>query len=466
MPYLHTASARLALVLSLLLLAPVPAALAQAQRYEVWLVDQANAGQGGSAVYIYPGESFGTAGLTAQPELVDLEMGAREVGDGPGVRPHLLLFNQKQSHAILAYVTSGHVQVIRASDRKIVSSVDIGDQAHGAVPAPDDSYILAANQNGKKLARIKANFTTEQFSHEVAADFDLKALESEQLPDNAPICPTIFGPDGKKVYVTLRGGGLLIMDTSTTPMRVLKTYTKEQIAPAGCGGVIVGTKMYVNSGTPTSSSLYVFDTTTDNLVKSLDLTNTGTDAHGMVVVGGGRYIWMANRGDNDNVVVIDTSTDSVVGTFVGVGQAPDLMDLAPSGDHVFVSSRGAANLTGGPSAKGEIPGMAVLSVKSGGREGELAYYVPLGAASSTADPHGIAVRRLAAPAAAPAPAAPARAAPAAPAPAAPAAAPAAPVQMPSALPRTGAPLLDLSLPAAGLAASLGGLLLVLRTRRR
>jgi DNA-binding beta-propeller fold protein YncE len=423
---------RLPGVLFVLLLALMPfAAAAQAPSYEVWVVDQADANMDGARIHIFSKASVGGAAWDNQREVVLLQPGAMGVGDGPGVRPHMLFFNNSHSHGILAYVASGHVQVIRASDRKVVASIDVGEQAHGAIPAPNDSYILVANQNGKKLARIKSDFAREQFTWEREADFDLKTIEGPDRPDNAPICPVLFAGNTSKAYVTLRGGGLAIVDTAATPMRVLKTFTKDEVAPAGCGGAVVGDKMYINSGTAAAGWLYVFDLKSDNLVKSTNLTSTGTDSHGVLALPGG-YLWAANRGNGDNVVVLDSRTDEQVGQFAGFGQAPDLMDISPDGGRVFMSLRGPNNLTGGPPAKGETPGLAVLDVRDGGRSGQRAFFVPIGPQGerAPADPHGIAVRRFAQQAVAP-------------------------VVAPTQLPRTGAPGVELLLLAGGAFGLLG-----------
>ena len=58
------------------------------------------------------------------------------------------------------------------------------------MPAPDDSFILVANQNGKKLAKIKSDYQQEQFSHNPAEDFDLKALEYG-WPVGMPLCRSL-----------------------------------------------------------------------------------------------------------------------------------------------------------------------------------------------------------------------------------------------------------------------------------
>jgi hypothetical protein len=419
---LWTACVSLALVLCVVLAGPSAPLAAQVgpADFELWAVDQADTDAGGNKLYVFRADQLLGPAPGGAPEVVDLFAGASGVGDGPGVRPHLLLFNNRHTHGILAAVASGHVLFIRAADRQVVGSVKVGDQAHGAVPAPDDQTVLVANQNGKRLARIRSNFATEQFQHEVAADLDLAALEDAEHADNAPICPLVFGNNSSKAYVSMRGGGLYVVDTAATPMQVVREYGKSQIAPAGCGGVAIGDKVYVNSGTGTSSDLYVLDSRTDAIVKHIPLTNVGLDAHGMVLTGGGRYLWMGFR-TSGNVVVVDTPSDEVVNNFVigaGRGQrptvpgaAPDLMDvvpgmaptfpcqpsstpmcIAPGGDRVFVSMRGPRPLTGGATAAGERTGIEVLAIGDGGRSGTRVTFIPLG--EDATDIHGVAVRLL------------------------------------------------------------------------
>ena len=377
--------------------------------YELWVVDQANPDVGGSKLYVYGGNQLGGNALSGAPEVVDLNAGAAGVGDGPGNRLHLLLFNARHTHGVLAAVATGHVLFIRASDRKVTGSVDVGDQAHGAVPSADDQIALVANQNGKRLARIRTDYANERYVHEAAADLDLAVLEDAEHPDNAPICPLMFVDGARKAYVTLRGGGMYVVDAAATPMRVIRQYGRSQIAPAGCGGMVWGNKVYINSGSPTSSDLYVFDSRTDALLKHIPLTQYGTDGHGLTFTGAGRYLWLANRGNGDNIVVIDTLRDEVVNVLSDVGPAPDLMDLspgilsrarcepasavaclAPGGTRAFVSMRPPNNLTGGPSAAGERSGVSVMSITEGGRSGSRLFFFPVG--GDATDTHALAVR--------------------------------------------------------------------------
>jgi hypothetical protein len=77
-------------------------------------------------------------------------------------------------------------------------------------------------------------------------------------PDNAPICP-IIDSTGVLNFVTLRGGGLFVIDGKTTPMSIVAEYDNTTVHPNGCLGAEVGNKMYIDSGGGTGANLYEAD---------------------------------------------------------------------------------------------------------------------------------------------------------------------------------------------------------------
>jgi DNA-binding beta-propeller fold protein YncE len=153
--------------------------------------------------------------------------------------------------------------------------------------------------------------------------------------------------------------------------------------------------MYVNSGTLKTGQLYVFDTFSDNLVKTIDLTEKGTDAHGVMLTGGGKYLGVLNR-TTDNATVVDTSTYEVVRVVEEIGDAPDLLDISPDGKWLFGTFRGPNPATGTHDIKGAHPSIGVIKLKRGGKAGKLKYTIPIGdqTPESNSDPHGIAIRTL------------------------------------------------------------------------
>jgi DNA-binding beta-propeller fold protein YncE len=437
---------RLFLVLTMAALVGGDRTAAQRPRnaaYEVWIVDQSDTRglDHGGALYIFAGDDLrGRDPASAKPaSVVDLgkETAAlcqQKTGTNP-VRPHMVLFNREHTHAVLAFVASGHVVIFDAAARKPLeclrtTQAPSGRQAHAAFPAPDGSYILVANQNGKRLERIDSNFTKNTFTHNPAAILDLATCTTPSgapcqapkiRPDNAPICPVV-SEAGDLAFVTLRGGGMLVVDPRATPMRIVAEYDMSAVNGNGCGGAQVGGQMYVNSGGRPGPMehlhLYGFDvyrfalnafrskgafppnTPAPKVVFQADGEH---DSHGMVTTGDGRYVWVMDR-HADVVEVLATANDGHVRTLALNGAltdnaAPDLTDISPAGDRVFVAFRGPTPLSGDPhNAKGSTPGLAIIEVLEGGRNGRLLGLLRLTNVGADgverADPHGLRVRRV------------------------------------------------------------------------
>ncbi len=51
--------------------------------------------------------------------------------------------------------------------------VDVGAQAHAALPSPDETYILVASQNGKRVHRINTDYLHNAFALDTNATLDL-----------------------------------------------------------------------------------------------------------------------------------------------------------------------------------------------------------------------------------------------------------------------------------------------------
>src|SRR5688572_13480425 len=97
--------------------------------FEVWLIDQSDTkGKNfGGTLYIFDGNDvMADNPAAAEPrEKVDLSgevagLCLSATGANP-VRPHMLLFNQSDRHAILSFVASGHVVILDAVTRKPLS---------------------------------------------------------------------------------------------------------------------------------------------------------------------------------------------------------------------------------------------------------------------------------------------------------------------------------------------------------
>ncbi len=170
--------------------APIPSPAPPS--YELWVVDQGDTTPaGGGTLYIYKGASLGDA-APAPAYTVNLGEAALGVGDGVGKHGHSIAFNPAMTHAVISFVDSGHVQVIRASDRKVVASIKMTGSAAGAAQphatavTPAGDAIIVANQGGKRLQRIAADFKNDVYKLDSAADLDLSVLEDADHPGNLP----------------------------------------------------------------------------------------------------------------------------------------------------------------------------------------------------------------------------------------------------------------------------------------
>ncbi len=384
--------------------------------YEVWLTDQSDTGkESGGFLYIYDGAQLAANPSTAKPtQTIDFsgEIGkfCEEATKKAVRRPHMLFFNANQDHAIISFL-SGQVLFMDAATKKPDACLSMGKNVHAAWPTPNQKMAIAANIAEKKFIRIWTDYAAHKFGFDPDKDvMNLGALESGERPDTSPICP-ITESSSQYAFVTLRGGGLIVVDVTTTPMKVVATLDNNQVHPAGCGGVQSGGTMYINSGggwpiAPLSYDVYALDLS--NLPKSISAKLVSqrddkfADSHGMAAVG--RYVWSADRAGN-NIEIIDTLSNLSVGsidltTDANKDPAPDLMDVAPDSQYIFVGLRGPAPLTGNDknvnNAKGTIPGVGVIHVDGGGKVGHYkgqAAITNMKDGKETADTHGIAVRK-------------------------------------------------------------------------
>ncbi len=237
-------------IIGLFLMLIVFAAFAEAKQYEVWTIDQSDTtADGGGTLYIYNGEDLeGENAPNAVPTVVDLGGAARtlclaQTGSAPR-RPHMFFFNADQTHAVIAFVATGHVLFMKAATQEPIHCIDVGVQAHAAVPSNDQTFVVVANQNGKLLQRINTNFQTNTFALDNAATINFATCVTPSgapcedpvlRPSSRPVCPVIDRNDNF-TFVTLAGGGLFVVDSRATPMAIVGEYDKSVVHPDGCGG--------------------------------------------------------------------------------------------------------------------------------------------------------------------------------------------------------------------------------------
>lgn len=65
-------------------------------------------------------------------------------------------------------------------------------------------------------------------------------------PNNVIICPIVS--DTGMIYMTMAAGGMLVADTTKTPMKIVAEYGNNEVNGVGCGGVHIGDKVWFDNG--------------------------------------------------------------------------------------------------------------------------------------------------------------------------------------------------------------------------
>lgn len=418
--------------------ASVVPTLANDKAYEVWLVDQSNSsglGYGGT-IYVFDGRELETRdpATVAPADVIDLggataALCLANTGVNP-VRPHMVVFNQRDTHAALTFVATGHVVFFDAATREPLECLRMAPgaggarQAHAGWPTEDDQYLLVANQNGKRFERIETNYATNTFTYNPADSLDLAVgttpnglprQDSALRPDNAPICPFVASDNGP-AFVSLRGGGLFVVDWQATPMSIVGEYDRANVPANGCGFIEARGWVFADAGGGTASNLdefavYRFPMSGYSIwnppnVPQRELLYTdpdahGRDAHGPAVTKDEKYTWIFDRGAN-LAEVFDSDSGERVNTVnlvspFSADPSVDLIGESPDRKFFYGSLRGPNPLSGDPhSSTGSTPGLLVMKLKSGGTDVQMLGVVrisnPDAGGIERADGHGIRVR--------------------------------------------------------------------------
>ena len=371
--------------------------------FEVWAVDQSpTSAEHGGLLYIWDGDDISDNASQATPEIIDLAVAASNANCPAPKKPHMVLANHtsnnpldfrfsRASHVVLANVGSGDTFFINIDSRSIVGCVNtVGGfngaggtaNTHAATASPDSSMVIVANIGAKGesgfLHKIQTDYTNDNYTFVETLPLDQfsNALGTSVA---RPICHD-FTADSEFAYVTMAGGGLLVVDVGsddgTTPMTVVKVYDKETVPGIGCGVARLPNDKIMTNGESGAKGgddfLYTFDASKaedgefENPVK---IELPGEDTHGAVACtdqDGNLFAITSMRVSND-VNFVDLQTNKVVATQsmatnFSLDPKPDVADIL--GKKMFIALRGHKPLTaiGSLESADRTPGVAVLTI--------------------------------------------------------------------------------------------------------
>ena len=286
----------------------------------------------------------------------------RVTGSSAGRSVHMSFWNSDGSALLVANLHGKileRIDVTRNSEGKITDvvfnqSASLGVGKNMEVKDSAKVYLGKNGQGNSMLGRISGSYQASALGNltpngwckeDKCTDDEEKSIVGRH--NNVIICPIIS--DNDNAYITFGGGGLLIADTKTTPMKIVGEYDNKHINGAGCGGVQVDNKMWLNAGVSASGAganqstftVYTIDDSqfgqtankpnfppaqlvfkdstntktignmdsdkSENSTGQLPKLTTRRDAHGMARTISGNYIHNVDRIQN-NVEVFDTKT--------------------------------------------------------------------------------------------------------------------------------------------------------------
>lgn len=285
-----------------------------------------------------------------------------------GAEPHTINFSPDGSYGYVSNLGNGDLIVVRAEDRQIVATLDLGTTfTHDTKASPDGSILLSANPVTGILTRIAANEEAETWTP--AGSLDLRAVTGR-----GPVC-VAFRSDGERAYVSLFGaaGGIAVVDVpSMAIVGVLPTA-----GSVACGLVQSkdGRTIFVDSNGGTGH-FYRLDTETDTLTEETGYGSIGAGLHGFVVTANETRAYIAAV-VTDEIKVLNLNGNEVTTISVdsrpGIRDAPD--SVARRGSNIYVTLRFAGQ---------------VARIKT--QSGTVDYFDVTPAVTSGYAVHGIAVR--------------------------------------------------------------------------
>ena len=256
----------------------------------------------------------------------------------PGTGPHITMFSPLGDYAYVSGMRNGTLSILRADDRHIVQTLNLGPTlTHQAKPSPDGSVLLVTQIASRTLIKIAADEAAE--SWQVVGRLSFASL------GKPPIC-SVFRDDGQRAYVSMLPDGIAIVDVPT--MTHIGTFATDGFVACGMTMSRRG-RIVTLASSGGGGHVYRLDTATDTL------TDAGTlgaaDWHSFHM-SPNEKIGFGTSPHSDEIVLADLTgpTVSPIATLrldptPGIGNdQPDAINPAVRGNTLFVSLRASGQL--------------------------------------------------------------------------------------------------------------------------
>jgi DNA-binding beta-propeller fold protein YncE len=254
------------------------------------------------------------------------------------IGPHITMFSPLGDYAYVSGMRNGNLVILRADDRQIVQTLDLGPTlTHQAKPSPDGSVLLVTQLASRSLIKVAADEAAE--SWQVVGSLSFASL------GRPPIC-SVFRDDGQRAYVSLLPSGIAIVDVPT--MTHIGTFATDGFVACGMTKSRRG-RIVTLASSGGGGHIYRLDTATDTL------TDAGTlgaaDWHSFDMSANEKVGFGSSPG-SDEIILADLTGPMAVPIAAlpldptpGTGNdQPDALNPGVRGNTLFVSLRASGQL--------------------------------------------------------------------------------------------------------------------------
>lgn len=260
-----------------------------------------------------------------------------------GSSPHFVRFSNSGDYAYISRLGDGWVDVIRAADRQVVTSLHIapatelksninpslpgGGGVHDAVPNADGSVVLAMHWGTNLLYKLVGSESSE--SWEVSTSISVNGQR--------PIC-AVFDPTGTKAYVGLAPNGLAVVNVASMTV----SSVQPTVGPIPC--TQVNAKNGVDAFLITvPGQFYHLNLVTDTLT-NLGKHLTQPHLHGMAFSTSEQVLYSSSR-QTDEIDILDRGGHAIgILSVDGTPGVLDKPDTLVNEGRLFVALRATGKL--------------------------------------------------------------------------------------------------------------------------
>jgi YVTN family beta-propeller protein len=264
----------------------------------------------GRKVYVTNGSDNTVSVLSTATNTVTATIGA-------GLTPQGVAVTRDGSTVYVTNQGSGTVSVIDTASNTVTATIGVGRTPQGVAVTPDGSKVYVAN------------FPSSLGSGTISVIDTASNTVTATIRSGNFIAPfgVVVTPDGSTVYVTEQApGSVLVINTA----RNLVTATiGVGTTPQGVAVTPDGSTVYgaIPNAPKTPSRVFVIDTATNTVTAQITVGSMfGGNPIGVAITPDGSKVYVAGSPVN-TVSVIDTATNTVVGSPIPVGTRPAAFGL-------------------------------------------------------------------------------------------------------------------------------------------